>query len=390
MYLPTKSLTFFPMFSCCFSFFLLIFCGCKGNDIRKMAFPQTKTPFVPYGSVRDKGVILLCGTTLICQHNADHSVHVQQRAARDNGACRSRLLGRTPPIQPESSERIFPRTPCTALHQPAALCSIPFRVLFLVIAVIFLVTWSILPCKGKVNRMRPSDFFHAVHFRVKVVHAAKPPTHNGQTALLFLRFIRLWLFVSSMCTYSAQASQSRAAALSFGIRLLARPTPRQPALRNSGMFSGVKQCSFPGLWQKRIRPLPPGRDESSLTSARMVSVLGDRWEVMENAKQGIGDLGENLEKAFHEHLLSGCRSGQHVGDGQADSRAVSNCEQHCDEQCDEWPHFLEQIGELDLCNSGCDVQGNANGRSDAAQNEGEHHDHAEVDAVDAGSCGDGG
>ena len=56
---------------------------------------------------------------------------------------------------------------------------------------------------------------------VKVVHAAKPPTHNGQTAL------------------------------SFGIRLLARPTPRQPALRNSGMFSGVKQCSFPGLWQKR-------------------------------------------------------------------------------------------------------------------------------------------
>lgn len=32
---------------------------------------------------------------------------------------------------------------------------------------------------------------------------------------------------------------------------------------------------------------------------------------------------------------------------------------------------------------------NANGRSDAAQNEGEHHDHAEVDAVDAGSCGDG-
>ena len=101
----------------------------------------------------------------------------------------------------------------------------------------------------------------------------------------------------------------------------------------------------------------------------MVSVLGNRWEVMENAKQGIGDLGENLEKAFHEHLLSGCRSGQHVGDGQADSRAVSNCEQHCDEQCDEWPHFLEQIGELDLCNSGCDVQGNANGRSDAAQNE---------------------
>ena len=46
-------------------------------------------------------------------------------------------------------------------------------------------------------------------------------------------------FVSSMCTYSAQASQSRAAALSFGIRLLARPTPRHPALRNSGMFSGV-------------------------------------------------------------------------------------------------------------------------------------------------------
>ena len=44
---------------------------------------------------------------------------------------------------------------------------------------------------------------------VKVVHAAKPPTHNGQ------------------------------AALSFGIRLLARPTPRQPALQNSGMFSGV-------------------------------------------------------------------------------------------------------------------------------------------------------
>ena len=29
-----------------------------------------------------------------------------------------------PPIQPESSERIFPRTPCTALHQSAALCSI--------------------------------------------------------------------------------------------------------------------------------------------------------------------------------------------------------------------------------------------------------------------------
>ena len=141
------------------------------------------------------------------------------------------------------------------------------------------------------------------------------------------------------------------------------------------------------LAKKRVRPLPPGRDESSLTSARMVSVLGNRWEVMENAKQGIGDLGENLEKAFHEHLLSGCRSGQHVGDGQADSRAVSNCEQHCDEQCDEWPHFLEQIGELDLCNSGCDVQGNANGRSDAAQNEGKHHDHAEVDAVDAGSCG---
>ena len=26
---------------------------------------------------------------------------------------------------------------------------------------------------------------------------------------------------------------------SAGIRLLARPTPRQPALRNSGMFSGV-------------------------------------------------------------------------------------------------------------------------------------------------------
>lgn len=38
-----------------------------------------------------------------------------------------------------------------------------------------------------------------------------------------------------MCMYSAQASQSRAAALSFGIRLLARPTPRQPALRNSGI-----------------------------------------------------------------------------------------------------------------------------------------------------------
>lgn len=31
----------------------------------------------------------------------------------------------------------------------------------------------------------------------------------------------------------------QAAALSFGIRLLAKPTPRQPALRNSGMFSGV-------------------------------------------------------------------------------------------------------------------------------------------------------
>ena len=143
------------------------------------------------------------------------------------------------------------------------------------------------------------------------------------------------------------------------------------------------------LAKKRVRPLPPGRDESSLTSARMVSVLGNRWEVMENAKQGIGDLGENLEKAFHEHLLSGCRSGQHVGDGQADSRAVSNCEHDRDEQKDERPHFLEQIGELDLCNSGCDVQGDANGRSDAAQNEGEHHDHAEVDAVDAGSCGDG-
>ena len=41
------------------------------------------------------------------------------------GACRSCLLGRTPSIQPESSERIFPRMPCTALHQPAALCSIP-------------------------------------------------------------------------------------------------------------------------------------------------------------------------------------------------------------------------------------------------------------------------
>lgn len=37
-------------------------------------------------------------------------------------------------------------------------------------------------------------------------------------------------FVSSMCTYSAQASQSRAAALSFGIRLLARPTPRASRL----------------------------------------------------------------------------------------------------------------------------------------------------------------
>ena len=35
------------------------------------------------------------------------------------------------------------------------------------------------------------------------------------------------------------------------------------------------------------------------------------------------------------------------------------------------------------------ISTNANGRSDAAQNEGEHHDHAEVDAVDAGSCGDG-
>ena len=54
------------------------------------------------------------------------------------------------------------------------------------------------------------------------------------------------------------------------------------------------------LAKKRVRPLPPGRDESSLTSARMVSVLGNRWEVMENAKQGIGDLGENLEKAFHD------------------------------------------------------------------------------------------
>ena len=41
------------------------------------------------------------------------------------GACRSCLLWRTPLIQPESSERIFPRMPCTALHQPAALCSIP-------------------------------------------------------------------------------------------------------------------------------------------------------------------------------------------------------------------------------------------------------------------------
>ena len=53
------------------------------------------------------------------------SVRIQQCAARDNGGLPFPLTGaQIPPIQPESSERIFPRTPCTALHHPAALCSI--------------------------------------------------------------------------------------------------------------------------------------------------------------------------------------------------------------------------------------------------------------------------
>ena len=71
-------------------------------------------------------------------------------------------------------------------------------------------------------------------------------------------------FVSSMCTYSAQASQSRAAALSFGIRLLAKPTPRQPALRNSGMFSGVRR-----QWQHSL--CRPGIRQSGAGEKRPLS-----------------------------------------------------------------------------------------------------------------------
>lgn len=69
-------------------------------------------------------------------------------------------------------------------------------------------------------------------------HNKRPLIFSGERSAVSAVYSPL-AFVSSMCTYSAQASQSRAAALSFGIRLLARPTPRQPALRNSGMFSGV-------------------------------------------------------------------------------------------------------------------------------------------------------
>jgi hypothetical protein len=50
--------------------------------------------------------------------------------------------------------------------------------------------------------------------------------------------------------------------------------------------------------KKRVRPLPPGRDESSLTSARMVSVLGDRWEVMENAKARDRRFRRKFRKSF--------------------------------------------------------------------------------------------
>lgn len=197
-------------------------------------------------------------------------MHVQQRAARDNGGLPFLLTGAH---TAHSAEKLGEDLPTDALHCLAPTGSSlqhSFRVLFLVIAVIFLVTWSILPCKGKVNRTW-FLIFHAVHFRSEsgspVIRAgqhrcrllrqddAKPrskeqaamPSHHTPKDRSSFRVSGLAVsavysplaFVSSMCTYSAQASQSRAAALSFGIRLLARPTPRHPALRNSGMFSGV-------------------------------------------------------------------------------------------------------------------------------------------------------
>ena len=76
-------------------------------------FPANKNAFVPYD------------TTLIAGAKPGPSVRIQQCAVRDNGDLPFLLTGaETPPIQPESSERIFPRTPCAALHHPAALCGI--------------------------------------------------------------------------------------------------------------------------------------------------------------------------------------------------------------------------------------------------------------------------
>ena len=71
-------------------------------------------------------------------------------------------------------------------------------------------------------------------------------------------------FVSSMCMYSAQASQSRAAALSFGIRLLARPTQGSPPCGTPGCSPALRR-----QWQHSL--CRPGIRQSGAGAERPLS-----------------------------------------------------------------------------------------------------------------------
>ena len=71
-----------------------------------------------------------------------------------------------------------------------------------------------------------------------------------------------------------------------------------------------------------------------------------------------------------------------IGEEQAYHRYVCYEHHDRDKQKNEGPHFFEQLPEFKFSNCDRDIQGHADGRCDSAENEGQYHDHSEVDSVD--------
>ena len=135
-----------------------------------MAFPQIKTPLPLTVRKRQRRKNSSAVPLLLPVQSPAPQCASNNARPVITGACRSCLLGRTPSIQPESSERIFPRTPCTALHQTGSSLQHSFRVLFLVIAEYFTAPQYTLP-QGQSQGMGPVGFFIWFASGMKAVQA---------------------------------------------------------------------------------------------------------------------------------------------------------------------------------------------------------------------------